>query len=81
MRFSAMLDLFGDVIVTQDELYAWVAAVAPAFACNERSIQRYISGWNVADKVRRAKLAGTFESTIEKAREKRAYLSRRLGLY
>lgn len=76
-----MLDLFGDVIITHDDLHAWVAAVAPAFAVNERSIKRYIRFWDVAGKVRRAKLAGTFDSTIENARERRAYLSRRFGLY
>jgi len=75
-----MLDLFGEVAVTQDELEAWVCALAPGFAGNEHRMAYYIYHWNVADKVRRAKLAGTFDSTIENARARRAYLSRRLGL-
>ena len=75
-----MLDLFGEVVVTYEDLELWVSALAPGFALNEQRAAYYIARWNVADKVRRAKLAGTFESTIENARARRAYLSRRLGL-
>lgn len=74
-----MLDLFGDVCVTRDDLHEWVAAVAPAFTSSDRSLAYYIDRWNVADKVRRAKLAGTFDATIQKARAQRASLARRLG--
>lgn len=77
----SMLDLFGDVIITHEDLEAWVTAVAPAFAVNDRSIKRYIRFWDVAHKVRQAKLGGYFESTIENARDRRAFLSRRFGLY
>lgn len=76
-----MLDLFGDVVVTFDDLAAWVAAVAPGYAGSATRSAYYIERWNVAEKVRRAKLNGTFDSTIEKARDQRASLSRRLGLY
>lgn len=75
-----MLDLFGDVQVTLDDLHAWVAAIAPAWTSSERSLTYYIRHWNVADKVRRAKLAGTFDATIENARARRASLIRRFGL-
>lgn len=75
-----MLDLFGDVIVTLDDLHLWVSAVAPGFASSAIRLDYYIRHWNVADKVRRAKLGGYFESTIELARERRAFLSRRFGL-
>lgn len=75
-----MLDLFGDVQVTLDDLRAWVIAVAPAWASSERSQALYIEQWDVAGKVRRAKLAGTFDDTIENARARRASLIRRFGL-
>lgn len=75
-----MLDLFGDVQVTLDDLHAWVSAIAPAWTSSERSLTYYIRYWNVADKVRHAKLAGTFDATIENARARRASLIRRFGL-
>jgi hypothetical protein len=80
LRGFFMLDLFGEVAVTYDDLELWVSALAPGFSLNAQRTAYYIEHWNVADKVRRAKLAGTFESTIENARARRAYLSRRLGL-
>jgi hypothetical protein len=76
-----MYDLFGDIIVTADDLQLWVAAVAPGFAISASRCAFYIERWDVVEKVRRAKLDGYFDSTIEKARERRAYLSRRFGLY
>jgi hypothetical protein len=75
-----MLDLFGQVAVSYDDLDLWVSALAPGFATNEHRRAHYIAQWNVADKVRRAKLAGTFDSTIENARARRAFLARRFGL-
>jgi hypothetical protein len=75
-----MLDLFGDVVVTTDELRQWVAAIAPAWCSSDRSLSFYIRQWNVADKVRHAKLAGTFDATIENAATRRAALARRFGL-
>ncbi|KVC68562.1 hypothetical protein WT10_32660 [Burkholderia stagnalis] len=76
-----MLDLFGEVIVTQDEIAAWVAALAPAYMATERSFARYVRLWDVAGKVRAAKLAGTFESTIARATDRRAHLLRRFGFH
>jgi hypothetical protein len=75
-----MLDLFGEVTVTYDDLDLWVSALAPGYASNPHRRAHYIRVWDVANKVRRAKLAGTFESTIENARHQRAYLARRFGL-
>lgn len=75
-----MLDLFGEVVVTWDDIEIWVSAVAPAFMSSQRAFDTYVRGWNVAEKVRHAKLSGTFEHTIEKARHDRAALLRRLGL-
>ncbi|WP_431825298.1 hypothetical protein [Burkholderia sp. F1] len=76
-----MLDLFGEVIVTQDEIVSWVAALAPAYMATEHSFARYVRLWDVAGKVRAAKLAGTFESTVAHAVNRRAHLLRRFGLY
>lgn len=75
-----MLDLFGQVVVTYEDLELWVSALAPGFASNSHRLAHYIRFWNVADKVRAAKLAGTFDSTIENARARRAFLSRRFGV-
>jgi hypothetical protein len=75
-----MLDLFGQVVVTYEDLELWVSALAPGFAVNDHRRAHYIARWNVADKVARAKLAGTFDATIENARTRRAFLARRFGL-
>lgn len=75
-----MLDLFGQVVVTHDDLAQWVSALAPGFANNPQRRAWYIERWNVADKVARAKLAGTFDATIENARAQRAFLAKRMGL-
>lgn len=55
-------DLFGEIPVTEDDMRAWVAAVSPRWLYPERSYRSYVRGWNVADKVRAAKLAGTFDA-------------------
>ncbi|MFM0364215.1 hypothetical protein [Paraburkholderia sediminicola] len=57
-----------------------MSALAPGYAGNERRLAHYVKQWNVADKVARAKLAGTFDSTIENARVRRAFLARRFGV-
>jgi hypothetical protein len=75
-----MLDLFGQVVVTYEDLELWVSALAPGFAVNEHRRAHYITQWDVAGKVARAKLAGTFDATIENARTRRAFLARRFGL-
>ena len=75
-----MLDLFGEIVVTVDDVAQWVAALAPAYMSSERAFERYVRLWDVAGKVRAAKLAGTFESTIAQAAERRARLARRFGL-
>lgn len=59
-------DLFGEIPVTEDDLIAWVSAVSPRWLHPERSYHGYVRAWNVADKVRAAKLAGTFEQITKK---------------
>lgn len=51
------LDLFDGVRVTWPEVRAWVAAIAPHCADGPR-FEFYVRGWDVAAKVRAAKLAG-----------------------
>lgn len=75
-----MLDLFGQVVVSYDDLELWVSALAPGFSGSPSRMAWYIERWHVADKVARAKLAGTFDSTIENARARRAFLARRFGV-
>ncbi len=55
------LDLFGEVPISETDLYDWVAAVAPLHL-NTRAFRHYVRGYDVAGKVRSAKLAGMFES-------------------
>ncbi|WP_246794580.1 hypothetical protein [Burkholderia perseverans] len=75
-----MRDLFGEIVVTQDDIEAWVAALAPAFTSSARAFDNYVRGYHVADKIRCAKAAGTFETTIAAARDRRSRLARRLGV-
>ncbi|PMS38467.1 hypothetical protein [Trinickia symbiotica] len=74
-----MLDLFGEIVITNDDINAWVSAVAPGFFIDERRRAWYVRTWNVVDKVARAKRDGTFDATIENARARRASLARRFG--
>ncbi|WP_186082798.1 hypothetical protein [Burkholderia gladioli] len=75
-----MTDLFGEIIVTHDDIAAWVAAVAPAFTSSDRAYANYVRAWRVADKVRDAKAAGTFETTLAAGHERRTRLARRFGI-
>lgn len=61
-------DLFGEVPVTEDDIIAWVAAMAPRWLSPERSFRSYVRNWNIPDKIRAAKLAGTFDAITEKPR-------------
>lgn len=55
-------DLFGEVAVTDDDIFAWVASVSPVHL-NERGYALYVARYDVAGKVARSKLAGTFDAT------------------
>lgn len=59
------LDLFDDVVVTEDDVFSWVQAVAPQYLSPERSYNNYVKCYDVAAKVKAAKLSGTYESTID----------------
>jgi hypothetical protein len=56
------IDLFGQVRVTDDDVFAWVAAVSPIHL-HERGYTNYVRRYDVAGKVAAAMLRGTFEAT------------------
>lgn len=59
------MDLFGEVVITQQDIRAWLMCVAGLDPEGYRAAN-YIRGYNVPDKIRRAKLAGVFEQlTLE----------------
>ncbi len=50
------------------ELLAWVGVHAPHFLSSSRSFALYVRGWNVVDKIRRAKREGTFAAVLARWR-------------
>ncbi|PYE27980.1 hypothetical protein C7410_101312 [Paraburkholderia silvatlantica] len=46
------------------EMLAWVGVHAPHFLSSQRSFALYVRGWNVVDKIRRAKREGTFSDVL-----------------
>lgn len=58
-------DLFGQVVVTWPEVFAWCEAVAGIPADSPR-LAHYIRGYNVPAKVARAKLDGTFQAVLDR---------------
>lgn len=50
------------------ELLAWVGVHAPHFLSSKRSFALYVRGWNVVDKIRRAKREGTFANVLARWR-------------
>ncbi|MAF00897.1 MAG: hypothetical protein CME86_00575 [Herbaspirillum sp.] len=59
-------DLFGEVPVTEDDVYRWVQAISPRWLTPERSYLNYVRTWGVVDKIKQAKLRGDFESIIDR---------------
>jgi len=62
-------DLFGEVPVTEDDVFLWVQAISPRWLSPERSYRNYVRTWNVVDKIRTAKIRGDFESIIDRPRQ------------
>ncbi|WP_175857784.1 IS21 family transposase [Burkholderia anthina] len=56
------------------EMLAWVGVHAPHYLSSQRSFTHYVRGWNVVDKIRRAKREGTFASVLARWRELAAEL-------
>lgn len=71
-----LLDLFGEIPVTRDDVDTWLDVV-PAYPRTSWRRENYAASWNVPEKVRAAKAAGTWPE-IEKARsdQLRAVLGR-----
>ncbi len=58
---AQIFDLFGEIPVTESDLFDWVAAVAPAYLSSDRSFAHYVRAYDVAGKVRSAKLVDQFD--------------------
>lgn len=56
-------DLFNEVPVTWEEVRAWVRAV-PKLDPDTAFAEYYIKAWNVPDKIRRAKMNGTYDELV-----------------
>lgn len=54
-------DLFGEIVITRDDLVAWVAAVSPVHL-TDRLFDNYVKSYDVAGKVAWAKKRGDFEA-------------------
>jgi hypothetical protein len=61
------IDLFGGVVITDDDVFLWVATVAPRWIYTERSYNNYVRGWCVMDKIRETKINGGFDAIVSKA--------------
>lgn len=62
------LDLFGEVPILESEIVDWVEAVAPRWLSPERSFRGYVKSYNIVEKIRAAKLNGTYQRTIDNPR-------------
>lgn len=54
-------DLFGEVAVTINDITLWVENVA-RLPRNSPRFHYYVEHWNVIEKIRRAKISGTFDN-------------------
>lgn len=50
------------------EMLAWVGVHAAHFLSSQRSFELYVRGWNVVDKIRRAKKEGSFADVLARWR-------------
>lgn len=66
-----IFDLFGQVIITHDEINAWLEAV-PRLKPGTARAAWYVRAYDVPGKIAREKIAGTFEQLV-KAREPAAW--------
>ena len=64
LLYCSDLDLFGDVIVTVDDIERWLDAVPHIGRNQTRQGKNYAKNWNVANKIKLCKLDGTFEKVI-----------------
>jgi hypothetical protein len=60
------VDLFGEIPVLWSDVLAWCEVVS-ARNFTDRFFLHYVRGWNVVEKIRCAKLEGTFDAVLESA--------------
>jgi hypothetical protein len=63
---AAQLDLFGEVPVSLDDVLLWMLAV-PRLSPDSPRFATYVRDYQVLDKIRAAKLSGTFDITVTAA--------------
>lgn len=73
------LDLFGDVPVTVDDVVLWCESV-PHIPPDSPRFARYVHSWHVVEKIKAAKLAGTFDAITQKKRADESAPSRLLAV-
>jgi hypothetical protein len=66
-QWRAELDLFGEVAVTRDDVYAWLLGVVDLDPSSARAAE-YVSSYDVVNKIIRAKLDGTFDELVQPAK-------------
>jgi hypothetical protein len=71
-RKPACLDLFGEVPVTRQDVYAWLLAVVSLDPSSERAAS-YVHSYAVLNKIVRAKLDGTFDELTAPAKHSARY--------
>jgi len=71
-------DLFGDVPVYTYDVDAWLRAV-PKIQPGTARAAHYVHAYNVIEKIKRAKLDGTFEASAQSFSDKNARPTRLLG--
>lgn len=60
------LDLFGEIPVTREDVYAWLIAVAEMDPASYRAFG-YVKSYGILDKIVRAKIGGTFDDMVAPA--------------
>lgn len=60
----ADVDLFGDVIVTVDDVEKWLDAVPHLARYQVREREYYAKNWDVSNKIKLSKLEGLFDLLI-----------------
>lgn len=66
-RWRTQLDLFGEVPITRQDVYAWLLAVVDLDPTSFRAFD-YVRTYGVLNKITRAKLDGTFEQLVATAK-------------
>ncbi|HCA27963.1 MAG TPA: hypothetical protein DEP05_10080 [Betaproteobacteria bacterium] len=63
-KINPALDLFGEVIITRDDIETWIDIIPKIPASSTMRRNWYKRCWDVADKVRQAKINGTWDDII-----------------